>query len=58
MSDREECRNLSCSNGARDDGSSGRFCSTACETKHDHIRADAREARRDDERAAREEDGL
>jgi hypothetical protein len=59
MSDRDECRNLSCSNEARSGGNSSRqFCSTACETKHEHIRADAREARRDDERQAREESGL
>jgi hypothetical protein len=54
MSDRENCRNLSCSNDAR----GGQFCSTACEIKYDHLRADAREARRDAEREAREESGL
>lgn len=30
----------------RDDYRSARFCSTRCEVKHDHIRADARDAAR------------
>ena len=59
MNDREECRNLSCSNEPRGGGGfSGRFCSTGCELKFDHIRTDAREARRDARREACEDDGL
>ncbi|WP_273837480.1 hypothetical protein [Halococcus sp. PRR34] len=59
MTDRDECRNFSCSNDARGGGGfSGRFCSTPCELKYEHVRADAREAERDARREAREEDGL
>jgi hypothetical protein len=59
MSNRDECRNPSCSNDPRGGGGfSGRFCSTPCELKYEHVRADARDARRDAQREAREEDGL
>ena len=48
MTDRDECRNSTCSNDPRGDGGfSGRFCSTACELKYEHVRADARDARRE-----------
>jgi|GEM_PF-4470112 hypothetical protein len=59
MTDRDECRNPSCSNDARGSGGfGGRFCSTPCELKYEHVRADAREAKRDARRQTREEDGL
>lgn len=55
MSDRDECRNPSCSNDPRNKGGfSGRFCSTPCEVKYEHVRTDAREAERDDRREAQE----
>ena len=53
MSDRDECRNPACSNDPRGGGFSGRFCSTACELKYEHVLADARDAQRE----TREEDG-
>lgn len=45
---RETCRRSTCSNDPREDvsGYAGRFCSDACEVKHDHIKADARDAMR------------
>jgi hypothetical protein len=56
MSDRDECRNPLCSNDPRGGGGfSGRFCSTPCELKYEHVRADAR---RDALRETREEDSL
>jgi hypothetical protein len=58
MSDRDECRLPTCSNDPRGGGFSGRFCSTPCELKFEHVRADARDARRDAQRKARREDGL
>jgi len=58
MSDPDECRNPSCSNEPRGTSGSRRFCSTPCEVKFGHVRADAREAERDARREAREEDGL
>jgi hypothetical protein len=48
MSERDECRNPSCSNEPRGGGGfSERFCSTPCELKYEHARADARDARRE-----------
>jgi hypothetical protein len=48
---RDTCRYGTCTNdpGAqdRDDYNARLFCSIQCETKHDHIKADARDARRD-----------
>ena len=59
MTDRDECRRPTCSNDPREGGGfSGRFCSTPCELKFEHVRADAREAERDARREAREESGL
>ena len=59
MNDRDECRRPPCSNDALGGGGfSGRFCSTPCELKFEHVRADARQAERDARRQAREEDGL
>ena len=55
MNDRDECRNPACSNDPRGGGGfSGRFCSTPCELRYEHVRADARDAQRE----TREEDGL
>jgi hypothetical protein len=49
---RDTCRMPSCNNDPgqqdRDDYRSGRFCSIQCETKFEHIKADARDARRSD----------
>ena len=65
MNDRDECRRPTCDRPARgtddpnvQDGFAVRFCSTPCELKYDHIRADVRGARRDAQREAREEDRL
>ena len=33
----------------RDDYRAGRFCSVQCDVKYDHLKADARDARRADE---------
>lgn len=46
----DQCRYPSCSTPTRDrgdgvDGYAARFCSTRCELKYDHIRADAKDAR-------------
>ena len=57
MSDRDECRNPSCSNEPRGSSGSGRFCSTPCELTFEHVRADTREAERDARRQAREQEG-
>lgn len=54
MSDRDECRNPSCSNESRGGKGSRAFCSTPCRVKYEHIRQDAREAERDDQREAQE----
>jgi len=43
---RDTCRRSTCSNPTRDaTGYEGRFCSTECELKHEHVKADARDAR-------------
>lgn len=57
--DREECRLPGCSEEPRGGGGfPGRFCSTGCELKYEHVRADARDARRDAlDRDAVQEDG-
>lgn len=41
-----ECRYPTCSNEAEGSGYSGRFCSTECELKYDHVKADAQDAAR------------
>lgn len=50
----ETCRRSTCSNPVgqqdRDDYRDSSFCSVQCEVKHEHIAADAREARRADRR--------
>lgn len=57
--DRQHCRRSGCERTARGGGGfAGRFCSTPCELEFEHVRADAREARRDTEREAEEVDGL
>lgn len=44
---RDTCQRSTCDNDTRDVGGyAGRFCSEMCEVKHDHIKADARDARR------------
>lgn len=49
--DRTTCRLLGCNQPPRDEvGFAGRFCSTGHELKFEHVRADARDARYDDER--------
>jgi hypothetical protein len=51
---RDTCRLPQCSNPPREGtGRPNAFCSTACHLKYSHIRADAREARYDDQEAAR-----
>jgi len=49
---RDTCRYPSCSNapGAQDraDYNARRYCSIQCQTKHEHIKADARDAKRHD----------
>ena len=49
------CRYPTCSKRAREAGTTyaRRFCSTACELKFEHIRADAREQRLDEQRRHR-----
>ena len=56
---RDTCRYPSCDRTPgqqdRDDYSARRFCSVQCQTKYDHVKADARDAARDaqpDERPA------
>jgi len=53
MTDRDTCRRHGCDRdpGQQDraDYSARRFCSVQCQTKHEHIKADARDARRDPE---------
>lgn len=46
----DQCRMIGCDNPTRDDGGaySRKFCSTRCELKYDHIRADAEDAMRAD----------
>jgi hypothetical protein len=47
---RDTCRRSTCTNDARGGGGyGGRFCSDECEVKHDHIKADARDAMREPE---------
>lgn len=47
-----DCRYLTCDNPRgmqdRDDYRSNTFCSVQCELKHEHVKADARDARRAD----------
>lgn len=54
----EECRAPSCTTPpgeqARDDYNARLFCSIECETKFDHLKADAADARRDAEAEAAE----
>lgn len=50
---RDECRASGCDNEPgeqtdRSDYNSRLFCSVRCQTKHEHIRADARDAQRDE----------
>lgn len=41
----DECRYPFCSEPSRDEpGYAGRFCSTRCELRYEHARADARDA--------------
>lgn len=48
----DTCRYPSCDRSPgqqdRDDYRAGRFCSIQCETRFEHVRADAREARLDE----------
>lgn len=50
----DTCRRSNCTNPTgqqdRDDYNQRRYCSVQCETKHEHIKADARDAHRDAER--------
>jgi hypothetical protein len=50
MTDRDTCRMPDCDRPPgqqdRDDYRARRFCSVQCETKHDHLQADAADARR------------
>ena len=53
MNDRDTCRRTTCSEPARDvSGYEGRFCSTKCELKHEHVKADAEDARRQEQRGS------
>lgn len=49
---RDVCRYPSCDNGPgeqdRDDYDARRFCSVPCQLKYEHVRADARDARREE----------
>jgi hypothetical protein len=58
--DERSCRRSTCENPRRGAdapaGESGKFCSTPCELKHEHIKADAREARTDEREEARQGD--
>lgn len=51
---RETCKRSTCDNEPgqqdRDDYRSGKFCSIQCETKHEHVKADARDAQREEPR--------
>ena len=55
--DTATCKRSTCSNPVgqqdRDDYRSGKFCSVQCEVKHEHIMADARDARRAEQEAHR-----
>lgn len=47
---RTTCRYPSCDNAPATNGEHRRgFCSTRCEVKHDHIKADAQDRRRTEE---------
>lgn len=50
MTDRDICRYLTCDEPTRDADDVGsysaRFCSTRCELKYDHVKADAQDAAR------------
>lgn len=50
---RETCRRSTCEREPgqqdREDYNARLFCSVQCETRHEHIKADARDARRDAE---------
>lgn len=52
------CKYPTCNNETgqqdRDDYRSSRFCSIQCETKYEHVKADARDARFDEQRRAEE----
>lgn len=55
-----DCRMLNCEEQARGrgpnvDGFGAKFCSPSCELKFDHVRSDARDARRAAEAESREE---
>lgn len=57
--DRSTYRMPGCDRIPRGGGSfAGRFCSTEHEVKHDHLKADARDAKRSAERDSQEEDRL
>ena len=49
----DTCRMPNCTNPTgqqdRDDYRTTRFCSVQCDTKYDHLKADARDARREPE---------
>jgi len=52
----DTCRRPTCTNLSREEsGYSGRFCSDRCEVKHEHVKADARDARLSEERRIKEE---
>jgi len=53
----DTCKRSTCSNPVgqqdRDDYRSGSFCSVQCEVKYEHVKADARDARRAEQEARR-----
>jgi len=57
MSENTTCKRPTCSNPVgqqdRDDYRSGKFCSIQCEVKHEHVKADARDARHAEREEAR-----
>ena len=51
--DRRDCRASGCTNPRDPSGDHlSWFCSTACEVRYDHLKANAKEARLDDKREA------